>query len=113
MSFQDQVKLDNSVFFNTAEFAETATLTTVSGDEYDVKIVRLGQSEFVSADPGQADSDTFEICKVNVEDEIYLSPNDRITTSDEIVWVVQTGIRYDGIGGTWTASVLSDGRIGA
>lgn len=108
MTFKTQLAADASVFFNTGEFAETATLRTTEGIEHAVSIVRTGQVERMTIEPGQADQDTFEIPRSS---SYCLSPNTEIITQDGVVWQVEPGVRLDEVIGIWVAPVLSAGRI--
>lgn len=111
MSLKTQFETDNqSVFFNTDEFAESATLTTPDGVQYPIAIVRSSQSDFVPVEPGQGNSDTFEILK---SADFEIVPNCRIEDSDGVVWVVQPGIRNDVLSGVYSAPVISNGRLKA
>lgn len=109
MTFKTQLETDRTnVFFNTSEFAESATLTTIDDIDYVVSIVRTGEVERFAVEPGQADMDTFEL---ENSASYVVSPNDKITTADGVVWLVQTGVRYDEILGIWTVPVISAGRL--
>lgn len=105
MTFKTQLEADKAVFFNTSEFAESATLT-IDDIDHAVSIVRVGEVERFAAEPGQADMDTFEI-----DTDQAISPNDQITTADGVAWLVQTGVRHDSIIGIWTVPVISSGRL--
>jgi len=106
MSFKDQLKQDQAVFFNPNEFGENATLTTLEGIDYSVVIVKTGQTDLVLADPGAVDMDTFEI-PVSVSYE--LAPGCKITDEKGVVWFAQPGIRSDFI--SWTVPVISNRRV--
>lgn len=109
MGFKEQMQKDNqTVFFNTAEFAESMNLVTVEGNEATIKVVRQGATERIVIDPGQGDSDTFMVMASEYAAPV---PNDLITDAEEREWVVQTGCSKNSVSGIWTIPVACNRRV--
>lgn len=108
MALSTQLISDLSVFLNTSEFGETGTLVPVSGSTKTITFVRQTLTDQIYIEPGYADTDQFSIAQSAYSQPI---PGDHITDSNNVVWIVEPGARFQA--GLWLVPVKSDLRIRA
>lgn len=107
MTLKAQMTADiETVFLNTNDFAETGTVTPVSGPSFSIAFIRNGTSDLAAIDPGYADMDQFCTSKAQ-----YAEPHigDTITDADGAAWLVEPGARISG--DWWTIPVKADRRL--
>ena len=95
-----------TVFLNTNDFAETGTVTPVSGPSFSIAFIRNGTSDLAAVDPGYADIDSLTTSKAQ-----YAAPHigDVILDGDGVSWIVEPGARISG--DAWTIPVKADRRL--